>query len=400
MGAAVEPTHEAGGDAPQGPPGGARRRRRRAAVALLVLVIAASPALVSYVQWMTRPSSLPWTIRSVEWLRANHAAWLVNAVERRYYQYTAPSTGGPPLSSLPSVGLGRTSHVQASPARSDLPRRIRPLISPALRWEGVWRSTMPGLGTPDVMVTVFRPDPSYPRTVAYVAWASAKRTRLALYPGRYEPPGSGFRGPLDVPFDQRWRALAVFNSGFTFSDGQGGFSVNGHTFTPLVTGKATLVGYRNGRIDVKPWRGARSPGGDVVFARQNASMLVSRGRPAPDLTNAGADWGYTLGNSVLVWRTAVGVDSHGNLLYAAAPDQTTESLARLMVHAGAVRAMELDINAEWPTFNYYRASGARGATMLVPNSQQSADRYLVPDDRDFFVIYRRTPGLSPLVPLR
>ena len=106
-------------------------------------------------------------------------------------------------------------------------------------------------------------------------------------------------------------------------------------------------------------------------------------------------WGFaasvTLGNAVRVWRSAVGIDRQGNLIYAAADSQTAASIAAIMVHAGAVRAMELDINAEWPTFNTYRAHGAHGPVMMVPNSQQSATRYLVPDDRDFFAVYLRDP---------
>jgi hypothetical protein len=30
--------------------------------------------------------------------------------------------------------------------------------------------------------------------------------------------------------------------------------------------------------------------------------------------------------------------------------------------------------------------------MVEPQSQQSATRYLVPDERDFFAVYRRRPG--------
>ena len=30
--------------------------------------------------------------------------------------------------------------------------------------------------------------------------------------------------------------------------------------------------------------------------------------------------------------------------------------------------------------------------MVVPNYQQAPTRYLVPDDRDFFAVYRRLPG--------
>jgi hypothetical protein len=250
-----------------------------------------------------------------------------------------------------------------------------------------------------VLVTDFRPDPSYPRTIAYVAWVSTKRTQLALYPGRYEPPGSGFRGPMQVPQGERGRLLATFNSGFTFGDGHGGVAVNGRTYTPFVRGKATLVGYRSGGVDIVSWNGGSAPGSGITFARQNASLLVDHGRPSPALTNTGADWGYTLGNSVLVWRSAVGVDARGNLIYAAAPYQTTQSLAHLMIAAGAVRAMEFDINAEWPTFNYYRHWNAAGATMLVPNYQQTSQRYLIPDDRDFFVVYRRSGPGNPSVPM-
>ena len=93
----------------------------------------------------------------------------------------------------------------------------------------------------------------------------------------------------------------------------------------------------------------------------------------------------------------MGVDRHGNLLYLAAPAQTAPSLAAAIIHAGAVRAMELDINAEWPSFITYRGGHPR---KIVPNSMQSATRYLTPDDRDFFAVYQRVPGTSLAVPFK
>jgi hypothetical protein len=90
-----------------------------------------------------------------------------------------------------------------------------------------------------------------------------------------------------------------------------------------------------------------------------------------------------------VWRSAVGIDRHGNLLYGAADYQTADSLAAIMRHAGAVRAMELDINAYWPSFITYTGPGAIGARNLLPGMIRSPQRYLTPDDRDFFAVYTR-----------
>ncbi len=371
------------------------RKRRRRRLVLLAFALLLAPVVFSYATTMLQPSSLPLTVRSVEWLRANQGAWIVNAVEHYWYTSNAPKPGGPALRSLPTVGkahAGTTTIAQQPP-------KIALAITPALAGEGTWRATSPQTaGAPPVLVTAFRPDPAYPRIVAYVAWIDHTRTQLALYPGRYEPPGASPRGPMQVPTGQRFRLLATFNSGFTYSDGHGGFFVNGQTVKPLTAGQGTVVAYRDGRVDVVSWRGGASPGPGVVLARQNLPLIVEQGRPSPAL--AYGNWGNTLGNAVRVWRSGVGIDARGNLIYAAADYQTVNTLAAIFVRAGAVRAMELDINPEWPSFITYAEPGAAGAVKLVPNDQQSAGRYLSPDDRDFFAVYRRLSTGSTNVPFR
>jgi hypothetical protein len=201
-----------------------------------------------------------------------------------------------------------------------------------------------------------------------------------------------------VPYDQRWRLLSTFNGGFVYNDGNNGSTINGTMYEPLKAGLATLIGYRDGRVDVKTWRGGRVAGPRVAFARQSLPLIIDNGRLNPAL-NDSSQWGYTLGNAVRVWRTGAGIDRHGNLIYAAADYQTVETLARLLQRAGAVRAMQLDINPEWPTLITYSHHGGLGPVKVVPNYQQPATRYLVPDDRDFFAVYRRLPGLVS-VPFR
>ena len=365
-----------------------------AGAALLLL----SPAIYSYTTTMLQPSSLPLGVRSVEWLRAHHGNWVVDEAEHYYYSWKAPKTGGPQLKSLPTLGLTpadarATTGRPMKASRVDVwPSRIKPVFAHPLPGEGVWKPTGPLVGgRPPVLVTTFRTERDYPRIVAYVAWFDHTRTALGFYPGRYEPPNAPVRGPMQVPYGQRWRLLATFNGGFTYSDGHNGSSIDGRIYEPLQDGLATLIGYRGGRVDIRTWRGAPNAGPRVAFARQSLPLIIQSGRLNPAL-NDSTQWGYTLGNAVRVWRTGVGLDRRGNLIYAAADGQTVITLAQILKRAGAVRAMQFDINPEWPSLITYSHRGGLGPTKVVPNVQQSATRYLVPDDRDFFAVYRRPPG--------
>jgi hypothetical protein len=225
--------------------------------------------------------------------------------------------------------------------------------------------------------------------VAGVAWIDHTRTSTWLYPGAQEPAVSmSSRGPMEIPVSRRHNLVAAFNSGFKLSDSGGGFASGGHTYAPLHRGVATIVRYRSGRVDVTAWSGGPQAGENVVYARQNLPLIVSGARPNPNLSD-GPEWGATLGNAIRVWRSGVGIDRHGNLIYAAANDQTVGSLAAILVHAGAVRAMELDINSYWTSFITYRRPGATGAANLLADMDRSTQRYLTQDDRDFFAVYLR-----------
>ena len=136
------------------------------------------------------------------------------------------------------------------------------------------------------------------------------------------------------------------------------------------------------------WHAGSDVPPNVLYARQNLPLIVNGGRPNPNLSD-GPQWGATLGNAILVWRSSVGVDRHGNLIYAAASDQTVASLAAIMIRAGAVRAMELDINTYWTSFITYRYPGARDPSNLLADMDRAPTRYLTPDDRDFFAVYVR-----------
>jgi hypothetical protein len=378
-------------------------------IALSACLLALLPVSISYTSAILAPSNSSLGIRSVEWLRDHGAAGLVSKVESIYYELTAPAKGGPALRALPQVGVAPGPGTTASGAARALrgagsagagallgvrppyrPPHIRLLTQPALPGEGVWHATQPNAGPdPPVLVTTFRSDPSeYPRLVAGVAWIDAARTTVSLYPGRLEPSVSIPRGTMDVPLRYRRRLLATFNSGFKLSDAQGGFAVGSHTYVPLIQDRATFVRYSDGRMDIVSWHGPSMAPADVVFARQNLPLIVDHHRPNPNL-NDGLEWGATLGNAIQVWRSGIGVDRHGNLIYAAANDQTVSSLAHILIHAGAVRAMELDINSYWVSFISYAHPGALDPSNLLSEMNRTSSRYLSPDDRDFFAVYAR-----------
>ena len=364
------------------------RRIRR--VALLAAAICLIPILASYANMLGQRSDSSLGIRTVEWLRDNGARGIVTQVESWYYSLTAPATGGPALHALPKqqgavapVPAVRHHHYYRPPA-------IAPVITPALPGEGVWHATWSGGGSrPPVLITSFRPNPSYPQLVAGVAWIDHTRASVSLLPGTTEPSVAlPSRGPAEVPAALRGRLVATFNSAFKLSDSGGGVALNGHTYAPLKDGLATIIKYRSGKVDVKSWNGGPQAPSDVVFARQNLPLILDHGQLNPNLSD-GPEWGATLGNAVLVWRSAVGVDRHGNLIYAAANYQTVGSLARIMRRAGAVRAMELDINDYWTSFITYRHPGASDPSNLVAGMTRSPLRYLTPDDRDFFAVFVR-----------
>jgi hypothetical protein len=102
-----------------------------------------------------------------------------------------------------------------------------------------------------------------------------------------------------------------------------------------------------------------------------------------------------VGNAVLVWRSGVGVRSDGALVYAAGNGLSVSSLADVLARAGAVRAMELDINSTWVDFFTYSppapgmAPGSLTVTKLLPDMRPPTSDYLTASSRDFIALFQR-----------
>ena len=88
-------------------------------------------------------------------------------------------------------------------------------------------------------------------------------------------------------------------------------------------------------------------------------------------------WGSTLGSIPDVWRSGLGVRRDGSLVYVAGPSLEITQLAALLVRAGCVRAMTLDMNPDLTVFATYRsgtptgrAKPANGIDLLTGMVQQ------------------------------
>ncbi len=153
--------------------------------------------------------------------------------------------------------------------------------------------------------------------------------------------------------------MAAFNGGFRFNDARGGIYLEGRWGVPAVQGAAYLVIYKDGQVNIGDWGTDVAMSVDVQAVLQNVVLLVDNGQLAPSATYTdNAIWGYTLGGGYVVPRSGIGVTADGALVYVAGPALTARSLAESLRRAGAVRAMTLDINPEWVTFNFYSRSPA------------------------------------------
>jgi len=194
--------------------------------------------------------------------------------------------------------------------------------------------------------------------VVGVAFMDTKLLSATLYSGSTIPGGGPWAHTAPVSSQAATSLVAAFNAGFLMSNSDGGYYTQGQTVRTLRPGAASFVITRNGDATVAQWGRDASLTPDVVSVRQNLDLIVDGGQPVPGLNaNDTTRWGATLGNQVYVWRSGVGVTADGALVYVGGPDLNITDLANVLVRAGAVRGMELDINTDWVSFSSYAPAG-------------------------------------------
>lgn len=349
------------------------------------------PVGYSYGTALAAPGNSSAAVRSAEWLKNNHMGFAVAAAENFWYSVNQPPKGGEvhALSGSPRVApaSGVTSLKQGLPR----PKDIQPVAFPYLPGEGVWNPAGQIFhGKAPILEARLHPDPLRPSVVAGLAWIDTSQVSLSLVPGIQQPVSNLPPGPGMVPMRSRDHLLATFNSGFKTQDGHGGFVAHGRTYVPPKKGLGTIAVYRNGDVKVGTWGGEISPSPKIFYLRQNLPLLVDGGKVTTMAKDSSPWVQNTVNNNVRVYRSGIGIDSNGGLVYAAGNTITEQDLAKLLAQAGAVRAMALDENSDWPDFFTYAAPGGQSASKLLPSMPHDTYRYLVPDNRDFFTVTANT----------
>lgn len=338
---------------------------------------------------------------------------------------TAAAPATRPGASAASPASSRVTARPAASTRPAVPRpplpepaALAPFSGPRFAGEGAWHPAGRLVsGFPSVYETTLTEPGGSQR--AGIAWMDTKLLSARLYSGSLSPGGYGYKYTAPVEPGAAATLVAAFNGGFKMADAHGGYYTEGRLIDPLVAGDASAVIYANGSITVGAWGTDVRMTSSVVAVRQNLVPLVAGGKPTPLAgTTDWQAWGATCGLTSCAasvpgiehqWRSGLGVTADGALVYVLGPALDPLQLAQLLVRAGVVRGMEMDINPGWPVFATYRPATPHGraapanGTKLLSTYLNAGTFFQVAYARDFITMSARpapaggtaTPAASP-----
>jgi len=367
-------------------------RRRWSRITAAVLIVALVPVSWSVGHALTMTGGGSVSARLAEWARDHYLGPLVTLGE--WISYQPPKVGGKPAFALtgPSAAAVQTpKHTKSSAPVYPPPANLQPIVSPALPNEGDWSLIGNVHGQGAIYRTEMRASSVYSSYVAGIVSMNQNLVRFELRPGAEDPGPGNWGGAVDyLPLGTRSGLLATFNSGFKIASSGGGFYLNGGTAGTLTPGIASVVYYRDGHIAIGNWGQSVHMTPDVAGVRQNLHLIVENGQvPSSVDFNVESSWGATLGGGYYVWRSGIGITADNRVIFVYGPSLNVRELGDLLQRAGAVTAMELDINPEWTDFMYYLPGAPPTPEALLPNQAQPANRYYTPASRDFTAVFAR-----------
>ena len=250
------------------------------------------------------------------------------------------------------------------------------------------------------------PDAQRPYAEVSVVEIDPSLLQLKMVPGTWEPrPSTGLVGSGVIPTEDWPSLVAAFNGGFAAMHGHYGMMVDRKVYLPALDGVATIAVYEDGSIRMGTWGVDITDTPDLVSYRQNCMPLITNGTITAE-TGKFALWGLSVANEVYLFRSGLGVRADGKLVYVAGRSLSAYTLAKALQMAGAVYAMQLDVDECHVVFITYDVQpGAQGAPPVVTGKKLRQDMhgfdsyFLQPFALDFFYLTRRAQPLAAAVRL-
>ena len=314
-----------------------------------------------------------------------------------------------------SAGLGHiattlprapTTTTAPVPSFLPVPQPLTPFAGVVATGEGVWTPAgRPVAGIPAVYETTLVPPGGV--EPAGIAWMDTRLLSAQLYSGSISPGGGPYGLTAPIQPAQATSVVLAFNGGFKMDVAGGGYYTEGRLVDPLVVGAASLVIYADGSVTVGAWGSDVTMAPNVVAVRQNLVPLVADGQPTAQAASADwQSWGATCGATSCAssvpgidqqWRSGVGVTADGALVYVTGPALDPLQLAQLLVRAGVVRGMQLDVNPYWTVFVTYDpptpgglAAPSNGSRLLNATEQGPSTFFDPSWARDFVTLSARS----------
>jgi hypothetical protein len=209
---------------------------------------------------------------------------------------------------------------------------------------------------------------------------------LNLHAGSSDGGTTGWRYGDQISRREIHLVVAAVNGGFKLTYRDVGFMAGGHVAAPIRPGLASIVTYTDGTSDIGAWRAGVPARGKAVYSvLQNQRLLVDRGVAAPSVAGCVITcWGETIGSRSVVARAGLGITEDGQLVWGAGAELDPAGLAAGLIRAGAVRAIELDINPAWVAgYLYVHSRSGPAAVQVMPGQVGIAGQLLEPYSRDF-----------------
>lgn len=331
--------------------------------------------------------------RMAEWGRQHGFGGFVTWAETEYNKLHPAKVGGDANTS--QIGKGALNLTVTGAQPLPVPATLTTPAAVPFAGEGVWKPAgrLTASGVPAVYETFIRPDAVHTSYIVGVAWMDPKILSAQLYSGSQIPGGGPFTHTAPITPAASTSVVSVFNAGFRVQDANGGYYTDNKMIRPLRPGAASAIIYKDGTMSVGQWGRDFHMTPDVASVRQNLNLIVDGSQPVAGLASPNAiAWGKTLGGTFNVWRSGLGVTADGALVYVGGPALSISDLADTLVRAGAVRAMELDINADWVDYGTFTGplgqpiNGSNGTNLLSDMTYTPAHFFATWWTRDFFVM--------------